>query len=305
MDENLLALAVRLGGVITIVDDKILRAVVVTAGEVAVQDALGAVGVADLSINRGTGHVGHHGIATTPGVLGVAERVVLGSGLGEPDITTVAAEVARLEGLGNVLLDNDSATGGVHEPCAGLHLGNELLVEQTTGLLVQGAVDGDNITLGQHLLEVLNTAAADLLLNLGAEGLVVVVEELLAVEGLQAAEHTLANTADSDGTDNLALQVILVLGDSGDIPVTVADLVMGRDEVADQSEDGHDNVLSNRDDVATGDLSDSDAAIGLVGGVEINVVGANTGSDGKLQVLGFSKTLSGEVAGVEAGRLVR
>jgi hypothetical protein len=49
-------------------------------------------------------------------VLSVAERVVLGGGLGEPDVTTVAAEVARLEGLGNVLLDDDSTTSSVDEP---------------------------------------------------------------------------------------------------------------------------------------------------------------------------------------------
>lgn len=113
---NLLALAVGLGGVVTLVDNQVLRAVVEAAREVAVQDVLGTVGVADLSIDRGTRHVGNHGVTTTPGVLGVAERVVLGSGLGEPDVTTVAAEVARLESLGDVLLDNNGTTGGVDEP---------------------------------------------------------------------------------------------------------------------------------------------------------------------------------------------
>lgn len=62
--------------------------------------------------------MGHHGVAATEGVLGVAQRVVLGSGLGEPDVTAVAAEVAGLERLGDVLLDDDSATGGVDEPRA-------------------------------------------------------------------------------------------------------------------------------------------------------------------------------------------
>jgi hypothetical protein len=57
-----------------------------------------------------------HGVTTAPGVLGVAERVILGGGLGEPDVTTVTAEVAGLEGLGNVLLDNNSTAGSVNEP---------------------------------------------------------------------------------------------------------------------------------------------------------------------------------------------
>lgn len=57
-----------------------------------------------------------HGVAAAEGVLGVAQRVVLGCGLGEPHVTTVATELAGLEGVGNILLDNDGATGGVDEP---------------------------------------------------------------------------------------------------------------------------------------------------------------------------------------------
>lgn len=296
----LLALTVGLGGVLTLVDDQVLRAVVLTAREVALENVLGTVGVADLSIDGGTGHVGDHGVTTTPGVLGVAERVILGGGLGEPDITTVAAEVARLEGLSNILLDNDGTAGSVDEPRTGLHLGDELLVEETAGLLVQGAVDGDNVTLGKHLLEIMDATAANFLLDLGGERLVIVVEELLAVEGSEAAEDTLTDTADGDGTDDLALEVELVLGDSSDIPVAVLDLLVGRDEVADEDEDGHDNVLSDGDDVGAGDFGNGDTAIGGVGSVQVNVVGTNTGSDSKLELLGLGETLSGKVTGVEA-----
>ena len=86
------------------------------AREVAGEDGLGAVGVALLGVERGTGHVGDHGVTAAPGVLGSAQRVVLGSGLGEPDITTVSSEVAALESLGDILLDNNGATGSVDEP---------------------------------------------------------------------------------------------------------------------------------------------------------------------------------------------
>lgn len=269
------------------------------ARPVRVQDRLGACGVALLCVDRGTGHVGDHCVSSAPWVLGVAQGVILGRGLGEPDITAISAEVAVLEGIGNVLLDDDGATGGVDEPRALLHLGDEVLVEQTAGLLVERAVDGDNVTLCEHLLEVLNAAAANLLLDLGAQGLVVEVEELLAVEGLETAEHTLTNTADSDGTNDLVLEVVLVLSDLSDVPVTAGDLLVGGDEVADESEDGHDNVLSDGDNVGAGDLSDGDTAVGLVGGIEVDVVRADTSSDGELQVLGLSETLCCEVTGVE------
>lgn len=54
-----------------------------------------------------------------------------------------------------------------YEPCTLLHLGDQVLVEHALSLLVERAVDGDDITLSEHLLEGVDTAAADLLLLLG------------------------------------------------------------------------------------------------------------------------------------------
>lgn len=181
-----------------------------------------------------------------------------------------------------------------------LHLANELLVEETLGLLVERAVDGDNVTLCEHLLEVLDTTAADLLLLLGAEGLVVEVEKLLAVKRLQAAEDTLTNTANGNGTDNLALKIELVLGGLGDVPVATGDLLACGTEVADECEDGHNNVLGDGDDVGASDFGDGDAAVGLVGLVEVDVVGTDTGGDGDLEVLALLQAVGGKVTGVEA-----
>jgi hypothetical protein len=75
---------------------------------------------------------------------------------------------------------------------------------------------------------------------------------------------------------------------------------VGRDKVADEQEDGHDDVLGDGNDVGAGDLGDRDAAVGLVGGIEVNVVGADAGGDGELQVLGLGEALSGQVARVKA-----
>lgn len=185
-----------------------------------------------------------------------------------------------------------------------LHLADELLVEKTLGLLVERAVDGNDITLGQQLLEGIDAAAANLLLDLGRQGLVVVVEKLLAVEGLETAQHTLTNAANGDGADNLALEVVLLLGGSSNIPLSALNLLVGRDEVTDEDEDGHDNVLGDRDDIAAGDLSNSDAAIGLVGSIEIDVVGANTGGDGELEVLSLGETLGSQISRVETRAFV-
>jgi hypothetical protein len=137
---------------------------------------------------------------------------------------------------------------------------------------MQRAIDGDNITLSQHLLEAFNTTAANLLLNLRRQGLVIKVKQLLAVKRLQAAQDTLANTTNSDSADDLVLEVELVLGNSSYIPVTALDLLVSRDEVANKSEDSHNHVLSDRDDVAASDLGNSNTTVGLVGSVQIDVI---------------------------------
>ena len=44
--------------------------------------------------------------------------MVRGSGLWEPDVAAVAAEMAGLEGCGDVFFHDDGAAGGVDEPRA-------------------------------------------------------------------------------------------------------------------------------------------------------------------------------------------
>lgn len=191
----------------------------------------------------------HHGVTSTPGVLCISQRVVLGRRLGEPDVSSISTEVSRLEGIGDVLLDDDSAARGVDEPRALLHLGDEILVEETARLLVERAVDGDDVALSEHLLEVLHTTASDLLLLLGRQRLVVEVKQLLAVEGLETTEDALADAAHGDGTNDLVLEIVLVLRNGSNVPLSGGDLLVGGDEVADEGQDGHDDVLGDGDDV--------------------------------------------------------
>jgi hypothetical protein len=115
----LFALTVRLGSVIALVDDQVLGTVVVGTVEVFGQDLLDTCRITFLGVDRGTRHVRNGGVAAAPGgVGGVTEWVVLGCWLWEPDITTVTAELAGFESVGNILLDNDGTTSGVDQPCA-------------------------------------------------------------------------------------------------------------------------------------------------------------------------------------------
>lgn len=130
-----------------------------------------------------------------------------------------------------------------------LHLRDQCLVKQASCLFVQRAVDGHNITLLQHLLQSVAPPAANLLLYLRLERLVVKVQQFLAVKGLQSPQDTLSDTTNSHGSDDLVLKVVLVLGNSSDVPLAAFNLLVSGDEVSDESEDGHDNVLGDGDDV--------------------------------------------------------
>ena len=88
------------------------------SAQVTLQNTLSAICIALLRIERSARHVRHHGVSATEGVLGVAEGMVFGCWLREPDIASVAAEVTALQGLGDVFLNDDGAAGSVDEPGA-------------------------------------------------------------------------------------------------------------------------------------------------------------------------------------------
>ena len=59
-------------------------------------------------------------------------------------------------------------------------------------------------------------------------------------------------------------------------------------------------MLGDGDNIGSRDLSDGDASIGLVRGVQVDVVGSDTSCDCNLQVFGLGKALGGQVTRVES-----
>jgi hypothetical protein len=59
-------------------------------------------------------------------------------------------------------------------------------------------------------------------------------------------------------------------------------------------------MLSNGNDVGTSNLGDGDTAVGLVGCIEVDVVGTDTSCDGNLKVLCLGKTLFCKVSRMES-----
>jgi hypothetical protein len=137
---------------------------------------------------------------------------------------------------------------------------------------MERTIDGNDISLSEHLLEGFDSAATNFLRGLGGEFLVVKVEEFLAVEGYETSQDTFADTSDTDGGNDFALEIEGVLCHLGDVPVTSCDLFVGGNKVADESEDGEDDVFSDGDDVGSSDFSNEKFL--LVGSSQIDMVGS-------------------------------
>lgn len=129
------------------------------------------------------------------------------------------------------------------------------------------------------------------------EGVVVVVQQLLGVERLETLQDTVADAARAERADDFAFEVERVARDVRHPPLATLDHLMRGHEVAHEEEDVHDDVLRDGDDVGACNLQDLD--VPLDGGIEVDVVGPNTGGDTDLEVLGLGDELASEVARVE------
>lgn len=295
--------AVRLGSDSAALDNRVLR-LLRTARKVVLEDRPRARGVAPLRVERRARVVRRHPVARAERVLHLPPGVVARRRLHVPHVARVPGELPALQGGLDRLRVADRATRGVDEICALprkrvsisdassesawtnlLEVLEQVGVDEPAGALVEGCVDGDNVTLRDHLLEVLDAARPDCLLAVGREVGEVEVQVLLGVERRESLEHTVTDAARADRADDLALEVERVARDLGDLPVTACDLLVRGHEVAHEEQDAHHDVLSDRGHVRARHLDDIDVLLG--GGVEVNMVGTDTGGDRDLEVLGL------------------
>lgn len=200
-------------GLVTLLSHNDVSRLLVLSSKIVVDDALGASSVSRLGVQGCARVMGHHAVAGAEGVLHRAPDVVFGCGLHVPYVTGVAVDMAGLESGSNGILVDDGTTGGVNDPCTLLEGLEEFLVDEALCTFVEGAVHGDDVALGYELLQILNSAGIDALGGLLGKRCVVVVKKLFALEGLQTLEDTVADTARTDGTNNLALKIVRVASD--------------------------------------------------------------------------------------------
>ena len=130
-----------------------------------------------------------------------AEQGRVGAGLGGVDVEAGAADLAGGDGVGERLLVDEAAAGGVDDDLSLLGLGEQLGVEHAGGLLGLGEVDRHEVTAAHEVLE-LDEFDAELR---GARGVGVgVVGDDGGLERGEALGEELADVAEADDADGLA-----------------------------------------------------------------------------------------------------
>src|SRR5207248_1319552 len=117
------------------------------------------------------------------------------------------------------------------------------------------------------------------------------------VEGREPAQYGGADPPGGDRPDVHALDVVRACDAVGDVPAAVEHDLVGGQVVAHLRKDHHHHVLGDADAVAVGHFGDGDAV--LDGGVEVDVVRADSGGDGELQLRRPRDPFRGQVGGPE------
>jgi len=200
------------------------------AVEEALEDLADAVAVARLGGERGATDVRSHRV-----VRHCAPRVVLGRRLREPDVASVACDLAALEGVADVVAVGKLAASRVDDVGATLEQLEGVLVEHVLRLRVEWAVERENIEVRVHVLRGLVVGQVELLLHFGGKAVAIAVVQL-HIKRVHAAQDSKANATGGDRAEVHALHVVRALDAVGDVPAAIHDRLVGRDVVAHQGE---------------------------------------------------------------------
>mmetsp|Transcript_18578 Transcript_18578/g.57702 ORF Transcript_18578/g.57702 Transcript_18578/m.57702 type:complete len:271 (+) Transcript_18578:826-1638(+) len=120
------------------------------------QDLRHARRVAVLRVERRAADVRRHG----GGQAGVAPGMIGGSGLREPYIACVAAQLAAAQRLHDSILIAHASAGGINQVRAALHLGDQVSAEEAVGLRCERAIDEDKVAVRQHIRDLFEVVCA-------------------------------------------------------------------------------------------------------------------------------------------------
>ena len=196
------------------------------------------------------------------------EQRRLGHRLGREHVERRAGDHTVADALGEVALVDDAAAGDVDHAQLGLGLQQQIAVDQADGLGRLRQVDGEEVGLGDDLVEAEQLDAHLLGPILGHER---VVRHEAHPEALGAVGDELADAAEADDAERLVGQFDAF--PAAALPATRDERGVGLGHVAGRREQQRHRVLGGGDDVALRGVDDHHAARG--GRRDVDVVEAD------------------------------
>ena len=198
------------------------------------------------------------------------EQRVAGGRLGGEHVDARPGHPAFLQREGQRVLIDDAAAGRVHDPHGGLDQAQLPVPEQAGRLRVLGQVHGDEVGLGQQLVQAGQPHAG---LRGPGRGHVRVVGDHPHAERGQPLRHQQADPAEPEDAGHLAVQ--LHAGEGGPPPLAAAQRRRGLGHVPGHRQQQADRVLGRAHDVRGGRVHHHDPGPGRR--LDVHVVQADAG----------------------------
>jgi hypothetical protein len=228
--------------------------------------------------------------------LGDRKRALIRRLLDE-DVDAGAGDLAGLDRLGEVFLDDETTAGAIDDAHALLHLGNRRRVDDVAGLLGQRRMQGDEVGPFEKLVE---SDLVDAELHGPLFGKVGIVGDDAHLQpdgalGDDRADITAADDAERLGGDLDAHEAVL-------LPLAGLGRDVGGGNLAGNREHHGDGVLGRRDGIAEGRVHHDDAALG--GDRHVDIIDADAGATDDAQLRGRRQHLLGHLGGGADGEPV-
>ena len=209
--------------------------------------------------------------------VGQAEKRAFGGRLDLEDVEACAGDMAGLDGVGQSRLIDETAAGAIDDTHAGLGLGQRLAGENAARLVGHRHMQGDEIGLGEQLVQ-FHLGDAHFLGALGRKEGVIGQNVHAQPDGARADDG--ADIAGADDAERLA-------GDFDTHELRLFPLAglrrgIGGRKLASDGEHQRDGVFGGRDRVAEGRVHDNDTT--ARGGGDIDIVDADAGAADDLEI---------------------
>ena len=218
------------------------------------------------------------------------EQRRIGARLGGVHVEPGSEDLTGRDGVGESLLVDQTATGGVDHDDALLGTGQLLSADQPEGFRRLGQVHREHVGTLEEFIE---ADEFDAELRGASRGHVGVVRDDVGLEGREALREQLPDPAEPDDTDGFAEDLHAV--EARPLPFVLTQRRIGCGDLAGRGQQQADGVLCGGVDVRGRRIDDHDPAFG--GSRHVHVVQAHSGAGDDLQIGSGSQDLGINLSG--------